>query len=66
MVVRSHRRDIEPEAREMKSPRLFLCEGYCPLTGRIRDLIHAAGFGDAKTKFFLKHRLQATHVCLER
>lgn len=42
----------------MKSPRLFLCEGFCPLTG----LIHAAGFGDAKTQFFLKHRLQATHV----
>lgn len=62
MVVRPHRRDIEPEAREMKTPRLFLCEGFCRLTGPIRDLIHAAGFGDAKTKFFLKHRLQATHI----
>jgi hypothetical protein len=46
----------------MKTSRLYLCEGYCPLTGRIRDLIHAAGFGDARTKFFIKHRLQATHV----
>lgn len=62
MVVRLDRRDLKQEAREMKSPRLYLCEGYCPLTGRIRDLIHAAGFGDARTQFFLKHRLQATHV----
>jgi hypothetical protein len=46
----------------MKTPRLYLCEGYCRLTGPIRDLIHAAGFGDAKTKFFIKHRLQATHI----
>lgn len=46
----------------MKPTRLFLCEGYCPITGRIRDLIYAAGFGDARTRFFLKHRLQATHI----
>ena len=46
----------------MKAPRLYLCEGYCRLTGPIRDTIEAAGFGDAKTKFFLKHRLQAVHV----
>jgi len=46
----------------MKPPRLFLCEGYCRLTGPIRDLIEAAGFGDAKTKFFFKHRLQAVHI----
>ena len=46
----------------MKPTRLFLCEGFCRLHGPIRDLIHAAGFGDAKTQFFKKHRLQATHV----
>ena len=46
----------------MKATRLFLCEGFCPLTGRIRDTIEASGFGDAKTQFFLKHRLQATHI----
>jgi hypothetical protein len=50
----------------MKAARLYFCEGYCPLTGPVRDLIDAAGFGDAKTKFYLKHRVQATHVCLER
>jgi hypothetical protein len=46
----------------MKSPRLFLCEGFCRLTGPISDLIHAAGFGDARTQFFIKHRVQATHI----
>jgi|GEM_PF-2725124 len=46
----------------MKAPRLYLCEGYCHVLGPISDLIEAAGFGDAKTKFFLKHRLQATHI----
>ena len=50
----------------MKRCRLFLCEGYCHLTGRIRDLIDASGFGDARTKFYLKHRTQALHVSLER
>ena len=46
----------------MKATRLFLCEGRCRVFGTIRDTIEAAGFGDAKTQFFLKHRLQATHV----
>jgi hypothetical protein len=46
----------------MKSPRLFLCEGFCRLTGPIRWMVEASGFGDARTKFFLKHRLQATHI----
>ena len=50
----------------MKSARLYFCEGYCPLTGPVRDLIRAAGFGDARTKFFMKHRVSASHVCLER
>ena len=46
--------------------RLYLCEGFCRITGKVCDLIEAAGFGDAKTKFYLKHRVQATHVSLER
>jgi hypothetical protein len=66
MVVRPHRRDLEPEAREMKPARLYLCEGFCRLTGPIRWMVEASGFGDARTKFFIKHRVQATHVSLER
>ena len=62
MVVGPHRGHLQQEASEMKPTRLFLCEGYDPLFGPIRDLIHAAGFGDAKTQFFKKHRLQATHI----
>jgi hypothetical protein len=50
----------------MKAPRLYLCEGYCRVLGPIRWMVEASGFGDAKTKFFMKHRVQATHVCLER
>ena len=50
----------------MNAARLYFCEGYCPLTGPVRDLIHAAGFGDARTKFFMKHRVSASYVCLER
>ena len=46
--------------------RTYLCEGYCPFLGPIRAMIEARDFGDAKTKFFIKHRVQATHVCLER
>jgi hypothetical protein len=57
MVVRPHRRDIEPEAREMKSPRLYLCQ-----SGDITDTIRACGFGDARIKFFQKHGVQAAHV----
>jgi len=59
------RRYIEPEASEMKT-RLYLCEGYCPLTGPIRDMIHAAGYSDARTKFFQKHHLRATQITLEK
>jgi hypothetical protein len=29
-------------------------------------MVEASGFGDARTKFFIKHHVQATHVCLER
>jgi hypothetical protein len=50
----------------MKRPKLFLCEGFCPVFGQVRDLINAAGFGDAKTRFYLKHKVQALHVSLER
>lgn len=46
----------------MKTARLYLCEGFCHLTGPIRDTIEAAGFGDARTQFFTKHRVQATHI----
>lgn len=46
----------------MKTARLYLCEGYDPLFGPIRDTIEAVGFGDAKTKFFHLHGIQATHV----
>ncbi len=61
MVVRPHRRDIEPEAREMKSPRFYLCQ-----SGDITETIRACGFGDARIKFFQKHGVQAAHVSLER
>ena len=50
----------------MKAPRLYLCEGYDPLFGPIRQMIKAAGFGDAKTKFYRMHGIQALHVSLER
>jgi hypothetical protein len=50
----------------MKAPRLYLCEGYDPLFGPIRQVIKAAGFGDAKTKFYRLHGIQALHVSLER
>jgi len=61
MVVGPDRGHFQPEAREMKSPRLYLCQ-----SGEITDTIRACGFGDARTKFYMKHRVQATHVCLER
>ena len=50
----------------MKRPKFFLCEGYCPFLGQVRDLIDASSFGDAKTKFYRKHKVQALHVSLER
>ena len=41
----------------MKSPRLYTCT-----SGDITETVSACGFGDAKTQFFKKHRVQATHV----
>ena len=46
--------------------RLYLCEGYDPLFGPIREMIKAAGFGDARTKFYQIHGIRALHVSLER
>lgn len=50
----------------MKATRLYICEGQCQYTGKIRDFFWASGFGDAKTRFYLKHKVQALHVTLER
>ena len=46
--------------------RLFLCEGYCPLTGTIREVVWATGYGAAKTKFFRQHGIKATHISIEK
>jgi len=32
--------------------KLYLCEGYDPLFGPIRDLVYAASITEAKAKFF--------------
>jgi hypothetical protein len=46
----------------MRRPRPYLCEGLDPVRGRIRSIITASGFGDAKTIFFKTHGIQATHI----
>ena len=47
-------------------PRLYHCEGYCHLTGPIRDMLWATGYGAAKTKFFRKHGINATAISIEK
>jgi hypothetical protein len=32
--------------------KLYLCEGYDPLFGPVRDLVYAASITEAKAKFF--------------
>lgn len=50
----------------MKRCRLFLCEGYDPFFGPIRDLVGAASFVEANAKFFKKHGIRSLHTQIER
>ena len=50
----------------MKAYRTYLCEGYDPLFGPIREMIQATGYGEAKSKFYHLHGIQALHVSLEK
>ena len=42
--------------------KLYLCEGYDPLFGPVRETIKATGLADARAQFWKKHRLQALHI----
>lgn len=46
----------------MKPTRLFLCEGYDPLFGPIRDLVRAACLTEANAKFFHLHGIHSLHT----
>jgi hypothetical protein len=61
MALSPDRRNLEQEAGQVKS-RLYLCEVLCGFTGPIRDLIEATGLSDARAQFFIKHRVQPTHI----
>ena len=42
--------------------KLYLCEGYDPLFGPIRDLVRAASLTEANAKFLSKHGIPALHT----
>jgi hypothetical protein len=50
----------------MKRERLYLCEGYDPFFGPIREMVRAVGSGEAASKFYQLHGLVALHVSLEK
>ena len=62
MVEEPDRRDLEPEAREMKTARLYLCEGYDPFFGPIRDLVRATCLTEANAKFLSLHGIPSLHT----
>jgi hypothetical protein len=51
--------------KNMKS-KTYICEGYDPLFGPIRDIIDACSYQEAKEKFFNLHGIYALNVDLER
>ena len=55
----------EPEREKQKykyKMKLYLCEGYDPLFGPIRDLVRAASLTEANAKFLSKHGIPALHT----
>ncbi len=49
----------------MKS-KTYICEGYDPLFGPIRDIINASSYQEAKDKFLTLHGIHALCVDLKR
>jgi hypothetical protein len=43
-------------------PRLYLCEGFDPLFGPIRDLVRATCLTEANAKFFSLHGIPSLHT----
>jgi hypothetical protein len=46
--------------------KVYLCEGYDPLFGPIRDLVRASCMSEANAKFRDLHGIHALHTKLER
>ena len=46
----------------MKTARLYLCEGYDPLFGPIRDLVRATCLTEANAKFLSLHGIPSLHT----
>jgi hypothetical protein len=46
--------------------KLYLCEGYDPLFGPVKDMIEASSYQEAKDKFLNLHGVHALNVDLER
>ena len=55
----------EPEREKQKykyKMKIYLCEGYDPLFGTIRDIVRATSLTDANAKFFSKHGIPSLHT----
>ena len=46
----------------MKTARIYLCEGYDPLFGPIRDLVRATCLTEANAKFLHRHGIPSLHT----
>ena len=65
-MLEGHRTEREEPEREKQKykykMKLYLCHGYCPIFGTVRETIQATGLADAKAQFWKKHRLQALYI----
>ena len=52
-------------SKNMKS-KTYICEGYDPLFGPIRDMMDACSVEEAKAKFKNLHGIAALFVALEK
>jgi hypothetical protein len=46
--------------------KLYLCEGYDPLFGPIRDLVYAASIAEAKAKFLTFFGIPSLHTQIQK
>jgi len=49
-----------------KRMKLYLCEGYDPLFGPIRDLVYAASITEAKAKFLTFFGILSLHTQIQK
>ena len=68
-MLEGHRTEREEPEREKQKykykMKLYLCEGYDPLFGTVRDIIQATCVIEANNIFLFRHGIPSLHTQIE-